>query len=61
MYILNSKTMVVKIFPLNNYSNCRVEMLKFLCGEEITVIDNLVVKQRKKLKMISTIANHYFD
>lgn len=38
-----------KIFPLDNHSNIRVEMLKFLGGQEVAVIDNLVA-ELKQLK-----------
>ncbi|XP_001943513.2 uncharacterized protein LOC100166739 [Acyrthosiphon pisum] len=45
--ILNNNEMMAKIFPLDNHSNVRVEMLKFLGGQEVNVIDNLVAELKK--------------
>jgi len=39
--------MMAKIFPLDNHSNIRVEMLKFLGGQEVSVIDDLVAELKK--------------
>jgi len=45
--ILNNNEMMSKIFPLDNHSNVRVEMLKFLGGQEVKVIDKLVAELKK--------------
>lgn len=45
--ILNNNEMMAKIFPLDNHSNVRVEMLNFLGGQEVNVIDNLVAELKK--------------
>ncbi|CAI6365699.1 unnamed protein product [Macrosiphum euphorbiae] len=45
--ILNNNEIMAKIFPLDNHSNVRVEMLKFLGGQEVNVIDNLVAELKK--------------
>jgi len=45
--VLNDNEIMAKIFPLDDHSNVRVEMLKFLGGQEVKVIDNLVAELRK--------------
>lgn len=45
--ILNNNEMMAKIFPLDNHSNVRVEMLKFLGGAEVNIIDNIVAELKK--------------
>lgn len=47
---LNDKDLMSKIFPSNDRSNVRINMLKFLAGPEANVMDSLVDELRKMKK-----------
>lgn len=47
--MLNNNDLMSKIFPLNDHSNVRINMLKFLAGHEADVMDALV-DEIKKIK-----------
>lgn len=47
--MLNNNDLMAKLFPSNDHSNSKINMLKFLAGPEATIIDSLV-DELKKIK-----------